>query len=126
MSTYVYRQYQDRVTSNGVEGGDKSNSSSASTTYPSDPVILGPLEIKVYNGQVEKAGRLLRVLAQREGIFNEARQHSRYEKPSEKRRRKKSESRQVQFELKQAAIRPPKERKQKRRAVKREEDQGLV
>jgi small subunit ribosomal protein S21 len=51
-----------------------------------------PLQVFVRENNVDQALRILKKRMQREGIFREIRQHSFYEKPSEKRVREKAEA----------------------------------
>lgn len=51
-----------------------------------------PLEVTVRNHDLEGAVRYLRLMVQQEGVLIRYRQRSRYEKPSEKRRRKEREA----------------------------------
>lgn len=49
------------------------------------------MEINVRNNNVDQALRILKKLMQREGIFREMKRRRSYEKPSEKRARRKAE-----------------------------------
>lgn len=50
------------------------------------------MEIKVREGQVDKAIKVLKRKLQEEGVFREMRKREFYEKPSERKRRKKNEA----------------------------------
>ncbi len=50
------------------------------------------LKIEVRNGNVEQAMRVLKRKLMKDGIMKELRQRESYEKPSEKKRRKKKEN----------------------------------
>jgi small subunit ribosomal protein S21 len=50
------------------------------------------MQVLVRDNNVEQALRILKKKMQREGIFREMRQHTAYEKPSEKRVREKGEA----------------------------------
>jgi len=49
------------------------------------------MRIDVRNGNLEQAMRVLKKKLLKEGVFKLAKERSRYEKPSEKKRRKKKE-----------------------------------
>lgn len=53
-------------------------------------------EVKVFNNDVEKALRKLKKDMIREGMFKEFKKRRHYEKPSDKRRRRRVESKQRQ------------------------------
>lgn len=64
-----------------------------------DEVILAhPLEVKVYNNNFDKALRAFRALVQKERILSLYKEKQAYEKPSQKRRRKKNEMRRKYLE----------------------------
>lgn len=50
------------------------------------------MEVKVRDGQIEKALRTLKRKLQSEGVFREMRLREHYEKPSERRKRKEAEA----------------------------------
>lgn len=51
------------------------------------------MEVKVEDGNVAKAMRVLKRKLQRDGFFRDVKKHRFYEKPSAKRKRKEAESR---------------------------------
>jgi small subunit ribosomal protein S21 len=51
------------------------------------------LEVRVYDGNIEKAIKVLKRQLQKEGLFREIKKRSFYEKPSEKEKRKRIEAR---------------------------------
>ena len=57
-----------------------------------------PLEVKVYNN-LEKAIKIFKSLVQKEKILSVYKEKSRYEKPSDKKRRKNNESRRKMMEI---------------------------
>ena len=67
-----------------------------------EEVVIKPLEITVINDNFEDAFRKFKNLCQREGILATYKEHQRYEKPSEKRRRKIKEAKER--ELAEAAV----------------------
>lgn len=57
-----------------------------------------PLQVKVFNDSFDKAVKAFRSLVQSEKVLSDFKEKSRYEKPSDKHRRKKSESKQRLYE----------------------------
>lgn len=51
------------------------------------------MEVRVYDGNIEKAIKALKRQLQKEGLFREIKKRSFYEKPSEKEKRKRIEAR---------------------------------
>ena len=51
------------------------------------------MEIRVYDGDLEKALKVLKRRIQKEGLFKEIKKRSFYEKPSDKKKRKQREAR---------------------------------
>ena len=60
---------------------------------------FGPLEVKVYGHNFERAFKMFRQMVQKERILSVYKQFQGYEKPSEKKRRKANEMRQKQMEI---------------------------
>jgi small subunit ribosomal protein S21 len=58
-----------------------------------------PLEVKVYNNNFDKALRAFRALVQKERILSTYKEKQSYEKPSDKRRRKRNEMKRKQQEI---------------------------
>jgi len=56
-----------------------------------EAVQAQPLEVKVYNNNFDKALRAFRALVQKERILSSYKEKQTYEKPSDKRRRKRNE-----------------------------------
>jgi small subunit ribosomal protein S21 len=83
-----------------VKGGESESQVVTTTkTGPSDPVLVKPLEVVVYNNNVEKALRAFRALVQKERILSLYKEKQSYEKPSDKRRRKRNEMKRKRHEL---------------------------
>lgn len=59
---------------------------------------FSPVEVQVYNDNFDRAFKNFRNLVQKERILSDYKQKQQYEKPSDKLRRKKNESRQKQLE----------------------------
>jgi small subunit ribosomal protein S21 len=58
-----------------------------------------PLEVKVINSNFDKALRAFRALVQKERVLSTYKENQFYEKPSDKRRRKKNEANRKRLEL---------------------------
>lgn len=63
------------------------------------PVQAQPLEVKVYHGNFDKALRAFRALVQKERILSIYKEKQSYEKPSDKRRRKRNEMKRKRLEM---------------------------
>jgi len=73
-----------------------------------EAVQAKPIEIKVYDGNFEKAVRAFRTLVQRERILSTYKERQSYEKPSDRKRRKKNEAKRKLMELEYAKNNPDK------------------
>ncbi len=78
-----------------MKGGDLTGDSSFDHIQP---VQAKPLEVKVYNN-FEMALKAFRAIVQKERILSTFKDKQRYEKPSDKKRRKRNESRRKVLEL---------------------------
>ena len=76
-------------------GGDTSND--MYSKY--EPVQAIPLEIKVYGNEFDKAMKAFRALVQKERTLSNYKEKQSYEKPSDKKRRKKNEMKRKLLEL---------------------------
>ncbi len=77
------------------KGGDSPSQSSQA----SETVFAQPLEVRVYNNSFDKALRAFRALVQKERILSEYKEKQSYEKPSDKKRRKRNEAKRKLLEL---------------------------
>jgi len=64
-----------------------------------EPVQAKPLEVVVYNNNFDKALRAFRALVQKERILSAYKEKQTYEKPSQKKRRKRNEMKRKILEL---------------------------
>jgi small subunit ribosomal protein S21 len=64
-----------------------------------EAVQAQPLEVKVYGNNFDKALRAFRALVQKERILSIYKEKQSYEKPSDKRRRKRNEAKRKRFEF---------------------------
>ena len=64
-----------------------------------EPVQAQPLEVKVYNNNFDKALRAFRALVQKERILSIYKERQSFEKPSDKRRRKRNEMKRKMQEV---------------------------
>lgn len=78
-----------------TKGGDNSSNE---TKAEHTPVQAQPLEVKVYDN-FDKALRAFRALVQKERVLSIYKERQSYEKPSDKRRRKRNEMKRKMFEL---------------------------
>jgi len=68
--------------------------------YPQlEAVQAQPLEVKVYNNNFDRALKAFRALVQKERILSIYKDHQFYEKPSDRKRRKRNEMRRKLMEL---------------------------
>ena len=66
---------------------------------PGESIQAQPLEVKVYGNNFDKALRAFRALVQKERILSSYKEKQSYEKPSDKRRRKRNESKRKLLEV---------------------------
>lgn len=85
----------------------------SSTHGPGEAVQAHPLEVKVYGNNFDRALKAFRALVQKERILSEYKEKQTYEKPSDKKRRKRNEAKRKAMEIEGA-----KERNSKHRRVK--------
>ena len=55
------------------------------------------MEVKVFGGNVEKALRIFKRQLQKEGVFRDVKRRAHFEKPSEKRKRKRREAKRTRL-----------------------------
>jgi small subunit ribosomal protein S21 len=58
---------------------------------------LKSVEVKVFGDNIEKALRIFKRQLQKEGLFRDVKRRERFEKPSEKRKRKRREARRTRL-----------------------------
>jgi small subunit ribosomal protein S21 len=66
---------------------------------PGEAVQAQPLEVKVYGDNFDKALKAFRALVQKERVLSYYKEKRMYEKPSDKRRRKRNESKRKLLEI---------------------------
>lgn len=64
-----------------------------------EAVQAQPLEVRVYNNNFDKALRAFRALVQKERILSAYKENQSYEKPSQRKRRKRNEMKRKLMEL---------------------------
>jgi ribosomal protein S21 len=69
------------------------------TVGPGEALQAKPLEVKVYGNNFDKALRAFRALVQKERVLSSYKEKQSYEKPSDKRRRKRNESKRKLLEV---------------------------
>jgi|SRR5579859_1526645 len=92
-----YRQFKKN--NKRHEGGENSQVEIVSDKMEHEAIQAQPLEVRVYNGNFDKALRAFRALVQKERILSIYKEKSGYEKPSDKKRRKRNEMRRKLLEL---------------------------
>lgn len=85
---------RSRNTKKETKGGDTDPSSSQGH----EAITAKPLEVKVYGNNFDKALRAFRALVQKERVLSFYKEKQTYEKPSDKKRRKKSEAKRKRME----------------------------
>lgn len=89
-----------KFTPKASKGGDTQPVAVVSDKFAHiQPVVLQPLEVKVYNNNFDKALKAFRALVQKERILSTYKEKQSYEKPSQKRRRKRNEMKRKLLEL---------------------------
>lgn len=71
-----------------------------------EAVQAQPLEVKVYNNNFDRAFRAFRALVQKERILSDYKEAQSFEKPSDKRRRKRNEMKRKRQEMENLNQRP--------------------
>ena len=88
------------------------------------PPKITPLEVKVENGNFEDAFRKFKVIFQKERVVGQLKEREAFEKPSEKKRRKRRQAyeRQLMIDARERMMKSGEwDRRQKRRQKKREQ-----
>jgi ribosomal protein S21 len=92
---------------NAAKGGD---TKAVETVSDHQPIQAQPLEVKVYNGNFDKAFRTFRALVQKARVLSTYKERQSFEKPSDKKRRKRQESKRKQLERSTFSERKPRKR----------------
>jgi small subunit ribosomal protein S21 len=92
MSNNDSKTRKDNSLSKALRGGD-TDSRNSSIQEHSDAVQATPLEVKVYNNDCERAIKAFRTLVQKERVLSSYKEKQTYEKPSDRKRRKRNEAR---------------------------------
>ena len=58
---------------------------------------MNSVEVKVFGNNIEKALKIFKRQLQKEGVFREVKRRAHFEKPSEKRKRKRREARRTRL-----------------------------
>lgn len=90
------KKYDRRNSNKPMKGGEISGEDSKFARI--QPVQAQHLEVKVYDN-FDKAFKAFRTLVQKEGILSSYKEKQSFEKPSDKKRRKRNEMRRKRFEL---------------------------
>jgi small subunit ribosomal protein S21 len=84
---------------NNFKKAPKGGESISQDSKVGDAILAQPLEVRVYNNNFDKALRAFRALVQKERILSAYKEKQSYEKPSQKRRRKRNEMKRKLLEL---------------------------
>jgi len=76
------------------EGGDTASQNGV----PGDAIQFKPIEVKVYGNSFDRAFKAFRSLVQKERILSDYKEKQYYEKPTDKKRRKRKEAYQKSLE----------------------------
>jgi small subunit ribosomal protein S21 len=91
-----------------TKGGETVKTDSIESQYANiEPVELKPLEVKVYNGNFDKALKAFRALVQKERVLSTYKEKQTYEKPSVRKRRKRNEAKRKLLEFDNEFSRKP-------------------
>ena len=99
MSNNNYKKPRRNPSKKAYKGGESQPVAVNDKFAHIEAVQAQPLEVKVYNGNFDKALRAFRALVQKERILSSYKEKQSYEKPSDKRRRKRNEMRRKRQEL---------------------------
>jgi small subunit ribosomal protein S21 len=97
-----YNKKSRKPSTKSMKGGDSETvvvSDNSSKYANIEPVMLKPLEVVVYNNSFDRALKAFRALVQKEKILSAYKEKQVYEKPSDRKRRKKNEMRRKMLEL---------------------------
>lgn len=99
MSNSNYKKPRRHFSKKGAKGGESSPVAVNDKFAHIEAVQAQPLEVKVYNNNFDKALRAFRALVQKERILSSYKEKQSYEKPSDKRRRKRNEMKRKRQEM---------------------------
>jgi ribosomal protein S21 len=101
MKEKTFKKYKNKP-SKSLRGGEFETAvvSSDNTDFSHiQPVVAKPLEVVVYNNGFDKALRAFRALVQKERTLSLYKEKQSYEKPSDKKRRKRNEMKRKLLEI---------------------------
>lgn len=99
MSHNNYKKPRRNPSKKALKGGESQPVVVNDKFAHTEPVQAQPLEVKVYNGNFDKALKAFRSLVQKERILSSYKEKQSYEKPSDKRRRKRNEMKRKRQEM---------------------------
>jgi len=94
-----YKKTRKFSSKKALKGGETSQVEVEDKFAQVEAVQAHPLEVKVYNGNFDKALRAFRALVQKERILSIYKEKQSFEKPSDKRRRKRNEMKRKRQEV---------------------------
>jgi len=108
MSIDNYKKQGYKTFKKAPKGGETSQSSSQGDPKFAhiEPVQAEPLEVRVYGNNFERSMRTFRSMVQKERVLSNYKENQSFEKPSDKKRRKRNEMRRKLIELENSEDRP--------------------
>lgn len=97
------KKYEEKTSNRSLKGGEILDPSISDTAHT--PVQAEYLEVKVY-GNFDKAMRNFRAFVQKERVLSTYKEKQSYEKPSDKKRRKRGEMQRKLLELEMKEANP--------------------
>jgi small subunit ribosomal protein S21 len=95
-----HKNVKNKKNLNGEKGGEGTPVITVNDKFAHiEAVQAQPLEVKVYGNTFDKALRAFRALVQKERILSTYKEKQTYEKPSDKKRRKRNEAKRKLLEL---------------------------
>lgn len=94
-----YKKTRKNSSKKGAKGGEASQVEVNDKFAHIEAVQAQPLEVKVYNNNFDKALKAFRALVQKERILSSYKEKQSYEKPSDKKRRKRNEMKRKRQEV---------------------------
>jgi small subunit ribosomal protein S21 len=94
---YIDSEFTDVAMEGGDNEARESSTQMDKSTYPSDAVQAAPLEVKVYGNNFDRALKAFRAQVQKERVLSYYKEAQTYEKPSDKKRRKRNEAKRKDF-----------------------------
>lgn len=89
---------KDTLSEQASKGGESSQIVVSNQSGPAEAVQAKPLQVTVYGNNFDKALKAFRALVQKERILSVYKERQTYEKASDRKRRKRNESKRKQYQ----------------------------